>query len=420
MTWFPLAFDVVTPMFLGGPTDPAHPNDDRGRPRCQPATQFVPSLRGALRVSYRMLVGGAFQDPGALLRAEGRLFGAAADDGSGGQSKVLLRLTDRGPTVSSGGANLPNWLNQRQPDGKWIAYLLGPGCFKPGSQRDGTDPTLLRSFVAPGASVSAMVRVRGGDAERTALAGALWAFQRFGGIGSRNRKGFGTLRLTPASIADGPWSDVERRWLTSPFGVPVRDVVTAVREALGLPTVLQLPPTPFAMLDEGCSVEKTIASVAAGPEGWAHALGMLGEQWRLVRTAPAPGVRYQPQVKTREWMDLVGDPAAGGGEMPIASLGLPIVFKQNVSTSLYVGGDEWRLASPVLFRPWVTERGTTSAQVTGFFSSPAPPGGQIVVVDGRVGGGRRPMTLTAAQAAAKVNDTVKELVEACRQLTRHQ
>lgn len=161
-------FQIVTPMFIGGANQTV---DDGIRP---------PSVKGVLRFWWRALNWGRLRSQAscdeaalALLHAEeNRLFGATASDNSGGQGCFLLTV-------------MHEPLSQRKPPiprftGK--AYLAGMGLDKREALQPGEDFTIILVF-RPLADQTAQENVM--DVLR--LLGLL------GGIGSRNRRGFGSI-----------------------------------------------------------------------------------------------------------------------------------------------------------------------------------------------------------------------------------
>lgn len=176
-------YRIVTPMFLGGADQKP---DDGVRP---------PSFKGALRFWWRALHWGHYlhearDDAGALKllhQQEARLFGIAADDKASGQGCCLLRVHSDAKTLTK--AQLPNASAGHQ-------YLLGLGLYHFRDQ-------YLRDGLAPG-EVKVTVRFRPGTSrdDINSVAKALLALGLFGGLGSRSRKGFGSLAIQTLIGAD--------------------------------------------------------------------------------------------------------------------------------------------------------------------------------------------------------------------------
>ncbi|MCB2056164.1 MAG: hypothetical protein KDE35_18240 [Geminicoccaceae bacterium] len=177
-------FTLTTPAFVGGAGDGS----------AKPAFLRVPTIMGLVRFWWRALAWrevAAMPDPIAELgRGEARLFGAAArDDGtggrSGGQGAVLARLVD-GPAQRSfptvGPADRTFAYGAETKEG--LAYLAGQGLKGRGSLPAGEEFT-LRLICRPKASEH--------DLEQ--IIRAIRCLGLVGGIGARNRRGFGSLAL---------------------------------------------------------------------------------------------------------------------------------------------------------------------------------------------------------------------------------
>ncbi|MCG5525873.1 type III-B CRISPR module RAMP protein Cmr1 [Ectothiorhodospira haloalkaliphila] len=169
-------YKIVTPMFLGDGDSSQLANTIR-----------PPAVKGALRFWWRALAWArhAHHDQGQTLKAihreEAALFGAAADtETGGGQGAFILRVTDtegmpKASRISASGGQ---------------GYLLGQGLyhFRDGVNRDsfshGTFTVVLR--IRPGAS----------DEQQRQLLDALLLFGLLGGLGSRVRRGWGSVSIT--------------------------------------------------------------------------------------------------------------------------------------------------------------------------------------------------------------------------------
>jgi CRISPR-associated protein Cmr1 len=171
-------YRIVTPMFLGDAE--------------QKATEIrPPSVKGALRFWWRALNWGRFRngtdDATALQNlheAEAELFGAAADEKNNklGQSQFLIQIMPARRSKESA------WPRNQTPSG-----YLGLGLFSmPGHpQREGfmeqQDFTVTLRF-KPGTDE----RI---DKNEIQVRDALTALSLFGGLGSRARRGFGSVAL---------------------------------------------------------------------------------------------------------------------------------------------------------------------------------------------------------------------------------
>jgi len=170
-------YTVVTPMFLGG-ADPGS-SQVAFRP---------PSFKGALRFWWRALawgeVGEGTREVAAALRelhrSEAELFGSAAGEHTGGQSRVLLSADWRPGSPVSASA-----VRAMGPGGEedGIGYLMGQGLRG-------------RSAVGRGeVEICATFRPGTGEQDRTSVERALILLGLLGGLGSRARRGFGSLAI---------------------------------------------------------------------------------------------------------------------------------------------------------------------------------------------------------------------------------
>jgi CRISPR-associated protein Cmr1 len=167
-------YDIVTPMFIGG-------GDSQDSPELRP-----PSIKGALRFWWRALQWGTCLsqhsgDAGAALttlhQQEAHLFGAAAIDDKYGQGKVLLKIKVANDLKS----------NPEYSPTPGQVYLLGQGLynFKQG---------ILKNAIAPKQTFKVILKLHN-DVEATSIINALLLFGLLGGLGSRARKGWGSIAI---------------------------------------------------------------------------------------------------------------------------------------------------------------------------------------------------------------------------------
>lgn len=176
-------YRITTPMFLGNAFQ-------------QPDKEVfqAASFKGALRFWWRALnwsrcfadAAGDISRAAALLhQREASLFGLAADKQNSAQSRVQLQIGWSGIKLQGAGAPIPRELNP-------VSYLMGMGL---AHFRDG----LLRECVTAG-ELQVRVQLRPGklqtlQQDERELSDALLALGVFGGLGSRARKGFGSLAI---------------------------------------------------------------------------------------------------------------------------------------------------------------------------------------------------------------------------------
>lgn len=174
-----LHYRLATPMFLGGEDQKADKNQFRNA-----------SYKGALRFWWRALNWGAALkkegNPEAALRhlhqREGEVFGLASDGNNSKQSRVQIHSEMKGVTVSK--ANLPN-----------LTYLLGMGLYN-------YKENMLRDYLQGGSlTIHLSFKPNATDEDIQSVQQAAIALGLFGGLGSRARKGFGSLSLQKIEYA---------------------------------------------------------------------------------------------------------------------------------------------------------------------------------------------------------------------------
>jgi len=194
-------FDLVTPTFLGGAT-PAQVEGFR-----------LASLKGALRFWWRAvryaelvaeLTGHAQPEVLSALQAEeGRLFGSSGD--RQGQGCFLMRFAGAAPSLAIVDRASGGRANQLRDgaDGPVAgpgALYLGYGLAKAGQ--------LNRSYLREGQSVAVefMFKPSAAGCDQDQVVRAIKVLGLLGGVGSRARRGYGSLSLVRLSTGDrSPW-----------------------------------------------------------------------------------------------------------------------------------------------------------------------------------------------------------------------
>lgn len=173
-------YEIVTPMFIGG-------GDKQEEPEIRP-----PSIKGALRFWWRALQWGeCLKNSGdnveqalrELHEQEAVLFGAAFKEDKYGQGKVLLKVKE----LPSKPANMLNLSSGQQ-------YLLGQGLYH---FRDG----LLQQALASQQHFSVILKLDN-KVDAQPILDALMLFGLLGGLGSRARKGWGSVAIQSLTLKD--------------------------------------------------------------------------------------------------------------------------------------------------------------------------------------------------------------------------
>ncbi len=122
-----------------------------------------------------------------------------------GPSTVHLRPAGR---VAFASDSRPTWLQGESP------YLLGPGLSKKSRQNE-DDAWLVRRYLAPDTTIALQTRNHGKPHHADLFLAALWALCTFGGLGSRVRRGLGTVAIEkPEHAPELKGSAFQMRWLT--------------------------------------------------------------------------------------------------------------------------------------------------------------------------------------------------------------
>ncbi len=178
-------FEIVTPMFLGGA--------DQQAEHIRPA-----SFKGVLRFWWRAVNWGRFRkgasDDATALRKlhqqEAQLFGAAAAEENGkkvgGQGYFLMSVTKD--------ATKENLKIGEQQDAP-TAYLLGMGLYD-------FKKKLLHNAISGSFTISLRFRASTKQEDRASVIEALTVLGLLGGLGSRTRRGMGSIQLTKLEGVD--------------------------------------------------------------------------------------------------------------------------------------------------------------------------------------------------------------------------
>lgn len=251
--WARIRLETITPLFLSGA------DQSRGELRAA-------SVRGMLRFWFRA-TRGAHIDEGALREEERGIFGAP--DESAGASKLVVRLwgprppENRGRSASESRFRASAGPGSTKPPANAIAYLgYGPYQYERGKGNITT-----RTFWEPGTMLTLELGGRLGATAleapvRERLLTAVRAWLTFGGLGSRSRKGFGSLAVAGDELGA----------LGSLPVPPARDYVGPLcGTRSGLPSFTRFSP-------------QARYFVFPAQRNWSDALGFLGQsykQWRL-------------------------------------------------------------------------------------------------------------------------------------------
>lgn len=325
-------YRLITPLFGGG----AEPG------KADPVTIVRGSeVRGQLRFWWRACRGGKFGgDLKRMKEAEDEIWGAASTPEKPRPSKVQIYVEVANEGKEEEPFKLVERKGKKRPvlSENWsiLAYaafpLRGEEKKPPGKVRGGVEFTLTITFP---------------EQCRDDVEAALWAWETFGGIGARTRRGFGALQLVEV--------DGKRVQPPDPKGAEefirskLRKHVVPGKWPKGVPHLshdVRLKVTsPFPSPREawehliGCLKKFRQSRPSTAPRQWGRSLWPEPDQIRRLTKRCAPGHKPRSDVE----------------KFPRAALGLPIIFhfkdKGDPADTKLEGKDHDRLASPLILRP---------------------------------------------------------------------
>ncbi|MGQ5710295.1 type III-B CRISPR module RAMP protein Cmr1 [Desulforudis sp. DRI-14] len=343
------SYELITPLFGGGvepgETDPV--TIIRG-----------PAIRGQLRFWWRACRGGRFNgDLAAMKEAEDKLWGAASTEKKPMPSQVEIVISieqsgeDEHPFEVVAGS-MEGRKGKPKPKPKaneivapaYAAFPLQPSEKEMRAGGIGMQTKTVRT------KVRFTLKITYPEKRREEVEAALWAWETFGGIGARTRRGFGALKLV----------SVDGRPVTPPRA---DEVEAKIREGLQKYVVSGTWPAgvPHVSLNPRMKVTDRHAAPKAA---WEYLIKRLRDfrQSRPGASTKQPGRSRWPEPdEIRRLTDCRCDrhakPLSTVRKFPRAAFGLPIVFHfkdekigDPYDTTLQ-GRDYERLASPLILRP---------------------------------------------------------------------
>ncbi|MGB9631794.1 MAG: type III-B CRISPR module RAMP protein Cmr1 [Chloroflexaceae bacterium] len=412
------SYRVITPLFGGG-VEPQHPDPI--------SVVRASEIRGQLRFWWRATQGGRYGSEGLkkMKEDEDALWGSTSRPSL---VQVEVRLVSPGMLITKTGGNNPFFFGD--PIKSPISYAAFPLRATSG----GSEPGGL-SF---GVEFQLAVTLPPDPAQRQQVIAALWAWETFGGIGARTRRGFGALHCYRVEgVHDaGPWqpssSDEQtvQRWLGEHLaryvqpGNGLGDVPLLDRERL---PVLGKNPNIKAFQEnfENKMRELLIASGCQQPlvNNWLPALVAWYypiEQMRRFRQSRRNNEQKRPFGRSY-WPEpdeirrrTVGFKArrtqlSQVSKFPRAAFGLPIVFqfkdgqdqprssKIDPPQTTLQGAHHDRLASRLILRPLACADGRFVSLALVLNAPSLPPGGlKLEGANPSDGIDARPLTNTEA------------------------
>jgi len=251
-------YQIVTPMFIGGAN-----RDDT--PEIRP-----PSIKGALRFWWRALHWGeclqhADNDANKALhllyQQEAELFGAATKEKHYGQGLCLLKLTEqtlRGEEKS--------WPENNDPGAGFLGYGL--------DKTQSGEPH--RRAIAQGRfTVELILKAAITEQQILQLKNTLIIWGLLGGLGSRNRRGFGSIAIHSLNKESFDFKNIE-------------SYIDTIKKQLG---VLSLAPPmpPFTAINQAIQITK-----AGHAKDYTSLMNQLGSQYKQARINAGKGLNKRP------------------------------------------------------------------------------------------------------------------------------
>ena len=341
--------ETVTPLFLGGA-------ELRGKPELRAA-----SVRGALRFWSRALFGGFTGDDAkgleSLRNIEAKVFGSTKV----GASPIIVQLEhDTFETTSF--SQLVQRDNVTRSYGlPGVAYLFF-SARKP-----------EREAIKPGTRFNLTLRLRPGTVENRnvlrRVCAALWLLTHLGGLGTRSRRGGGSLQVVRVThvFDDLPAFEIQARE-PSKLRDELQAGLSRLRESLPHPARGVEPPTTYDVLHPRTY---KIWVIDRSFNSWDTALDSFGRTMQKFRSRKQPDYGNIKQA-------LQGK----GLREPVkrAAFGLPIIFRftsLNNRTDTLEGEYHSRRASPLLVRVTKLANGKCVLVLTLFYSQLLPEGEKI-------------------------------------------
>lgn len=351
-------YRLITPLFGGGVT----PSE------ADPVTVIRgTTIRGQLRFWWRACRGGLFNgDLAKMKKAEGELWGTAALKGEPNKKENKTEQKEQQTVQIS-----VNKINSSKAD---LTSLPPYAAFPLQSL------TTAEKERAVCDNVSFELIISYHISQREDVEAALWAWETFGGIGARTRRGFGALHLIKVngvSNQDLPSSNVQeaRKWLQQKLS-------DFLAEDTWPGNVSHLSKTPL--------FEITRSSFPNEQKAWGYLIEKL-RSFRQSRVKGNTGRSNWPeaeairQITGRRYYKYRN--LQHSQKFPRAAFGLPIVFHfkdtgDPEDTTLQGSEDKHdRLASPLILRPLTCKDGRAVGLALILEGPRIPPGGIMLVED---------------------------------------
>ena len=378
-------YELITPL-MGGGAKAGYPDLDN--------PVHAKAIRGHLRFWWRATRGGQYSTIAQLREAEINLWGAASTPKTAHDSSVQLqvKVTNKGSNFvhppERDGSPVPLW----HPSKSKYGYLAFPLKEKLGAQ-------VLEK-------VSFTLAVTHPKGTEVDVGAALWAWETFGGIGARTRRGFGALNLRSVKV------DGQARPIPA-----LNDAQTHIKHGLAKHLV-QTGSWPVGVPHLSNDPANYVVA-----DGFDHALmawEYLIEELKKFRQArngkfgrskwPEPDAIRHDTSHSPKHVPSATVPR----KFPRAEFGLPILFqfKQDdvragdPELMTLEGASHNRLASRVILRPLKLANGQAVALAAVLEAPATPPGGLVLKGNFKSGVKTKGVSATLTNAEARIIQTL--------------
>ncbi len=348
------SYRLITPLYGGG----VKPE------KADPVTVIrATEIRGHLRFWWRATRGGAYKNLAEMRQYEEAIFGSAAGDAKTGQSKVHVFVSEAHVTQKLSKIKTRNGENVHISDPKspysYVAFPLRGDDNKP-------EGDLLKEGVTFSIAFSYPQEAEMPEGKKINIAqeleAALWAWETFGGIGARTRRGFGALHRTDIPLPQDLSTGGAGKWIEK--GIKKYVIENEHDWYQKIPHLNQ-------------NMRYHVIKYSKPMEAWGKLINKLASfRQQDARYAKKTGnkSKYGMSVwpEANEIRHLFGkkravinDVSEGSfvEKFPRADFGLPIIFKfkdeekgEPKQTTLE-GKNNDRLASPLILRPLICKDG---------------------------------------------------------------
>jgi len=335
-------YKLLTPLFGGGVVSG----------KADPITIIRgSSIRGQLRFWWRACRGGKFDgDLKEMKKYEDTLWGAAGAEKQGLPSQVQIKMGN-----AKKGKEIQPFERRGRPADDWsiLSYAAFPLQESQGSVMDGVTFELTISY--PKTNTNGM-----NIGEE--VAAALWAWETFGGIGARTRRGFGALHCL-----DGPVlpTDTNR-------------VKQSLKAGLLQHVVEGAWPQDVPYLNRDGKDLKVIGVFSDPQKAWEKLISELRRFRQSREGGRGPSLWPEPDEIRRLFKKNSDQRVA---KFPRAYFGLPIVFhfKDDYPDDTILEGKEYsRRASPLILRPLACDQDKAVGLALILGGRQLPPGGLVL------------------------------------------